>query len=66
MPTGMRDYDRWDGSEQTFLDTDDFSIVCIPNYISYQRFLFSIQDLVLDKSYARTSLATNLPILKIS
>ena len=31
----MRDYDRWDGSEQTFLDTDDFSIVCIPNYIHF-------------------------------
>ena len=40
MPTGMRDYDRWDGSEQTFLDTDDFSIVCIPNYISHQRFFY--------------------------
>ena len=46
MPTGMRDYDRWDGSEQTFLDTDDFSIVCIPIYISYQRFLFPLQDLL--------------------
>ena len=46
MPTGMRDYDRWDGSEQTFLDTDDFSIVCIPNYISYHRFLFPLQDLL--------------------